>query len=342
MAVYRNTLSGMKQQTDTDMKNLVVLEGKKLEQNFAQDVLKGLSANPKNIPSKYFYDDRGSKLFEEIMKLEEYYPTNCEWDIFRNHKNEILQVMGNKPFSLVDLGAGDAEKTKVLLHHFVEQKADFNYAPIDISKDILEKLLSNLEEELPKLDTQAVVAEYFDALDWLSKNHSRRKLVLFMGGNIGNFPKEDAVNFLRKMHDVLAPDDLLLIGIDLKKDPKAIVRAYDDSKGVTAEFNYNLLTRINNELGGNFNLKYWKHYASYNPVNGAMESYLVSLKDQEVYINDLKKSFSFEAYEAVHTEYSCKYTHKEVEAMAENSGFELITNYSCEVPFIDSLWRVRK
>lgn len=332
----------MKEQTNTDMKNLVVLEGKKLEMNFAQDVLKGLSASPKSIPSKYFYDDRGSKLFEEIMKLEEYYPTNCEWQIFRNHKQEILEALGGKSFSLVDLGAGDAEKTKVLLHHFAEAKADFNYAPIDISKDILEKLLSNLEEELPALETQAVVAEYFDALDWLSKNHSRRKLVLFMGGNIGNFPKEAAIDFLRKMHEVLAPDDLLLIGIDLKKEPKKIVRAYDDSKGVTAAFNYNLLARINNELGGNFNLDQWRHYASYNPVTGAMESFLVSLRDQEVFIGELNKSFSFEAYEAVHTEYSYKYTRKEVAAMAEDSGFELITNYGCDIPFIDSLWRVRK
>jgi dimethylhistidine N-methyltransferase len=332
----------MKEQTNTDMNKLVVLEGKKLEMNFAQDVLKGLSAMPKSIPSKYFYDDRGSKLFEEIMKLEEYYPTNCEWQIFRSHKQEILEALEGEPFSLVDLGAGDAEKTKVLLHHFVKAKADFNYAPIDISKDILEKLLSDLEEELPSLETQAVVAEYFDALDWLSKNHSRRKLVLFMGGNIGNFPKEAATDFLKKMHDVLAPNDLLLIGIDLKKEPKKIVRAYDDSKGVTAEFNYNLLTRINNELGGNFNLDQWHHYASYNPVTGAMESFLVSMQDQEVFISELNKRFSFEAFEAVHTEYSYKYTYKEVSAMAEGSGFELLNNYGCDVPFIDSLWRVRK
>lgn len=324
------------------MNNLVVLKETQMEETFAQDVLKGLSAIPKSIPSKYFYDDRGSALFEEIMKLPEYYPTNCEWDIFRNHKQDILKAMQGNAFSLVDLGAGDAKKTKVLLHHFVKEKADFDYVPIDISKDILEKLLDDLAHELPSLETKAVVAEYFDALDWLRKNHSKRKLVLFMGGNIGNFNKDAAVGFLKKMHEVLEPNDLLLIGIDLKKDPRTIVRAYDDSKGVTAEFNYNLLHRINAELGANFRLENWKHYASYNPITGAMESFLVSSVKQEVFIRELDKTFTFDAYEAVHTEYSFKYTLQEVAELARNSGFNLLTNFTCETPFLDSIWQVRK
>jgi len=308
---------------------------------FANDVLRGLSSEHKHLSSKYFYDEKGSRLFEEIMKLPEYYLTNCEWEIFKKHKQDFLDKLNNESFQLVDLGAGDAQKTRVLLEHFYRQEADFNYVPIDINKDVLEELETALSKEFPGLDTILVVAEYFDALDWIRKNQKGRKLVLFMGSNIGNFNKDAAKVFLSEMHNVLEPGDLLLIGIDLKKDPREILRAYDDSKGVTAQFNLNLLQRINTELGANFDLKQWKHYATYNPESGAVESYLVSQVQLEVFIKDLDKMFLFEAFETIHTEYSYKYTLLEVEDMAKASGFEILENFTTpNGGFVDSMWKV--
>lgn len=325
-------------------KELIELKARELEENFAEDVRAGLSAAHKFIPSKYFYDEEGSRLFEEIMKLPEYYPTRAETQVFRKFKDEILNyISGESEFNVVDLGAGDGEKTKILLRHFSEQKANFHYTPIDISRDILEELLQALHKEMPDVKTQAVVAEYFDALHWLNEHTTGRKLVLFMGGNIGNFEKDDAVDFLRKMHDVLENDDLLLIGIDLKKDPFKIIRAYADSQDVTAKFNYNLLNRINNELGGNFDLKNWEHYASYDPHTGATKSFLISQKAQSVYIEALKNTFRFDAFEAIHTEFSYKYTLSEIDAMAEKAGFVREKHFMADDNlYADSLWRVKK
>ncbi|MGZ5244123.1 MAG: L-histidine N(alpha)-methyltransferase [Bacteroidia bacterium] len=323
---------------------LIELKPQELEENFAEDVRVGLSAEHKFIPSKYFYDEEGSRLFEEIMKLPEYYPTRAETQVFLKFKEELLQFLSaENEFNVVDLGAGDGEKTKIVLRYFVAQKAVFQYTPIDISKDILEELLDSLRKEMPGLKTQAVVAEYLDALHWLNEHTKERKLVLFMGGNIGNFEKQDAIVFLRKMYDVLENDDLLLIGVDLKKDPFKIIRAYADSQDVTAKFNYNLLNRINNELGGNFDLKYWEHYASYDPHTGATKSFLISQKEQEVYIEQLKNTFHFDAFEAIHTEFSYKYTLKEIDMMAKKAGFLREKHFLADDNlYADSLWRVKK
>ena len=320
----------------------IVEVGKKINPDqFATDVLIGLSAKSKSIASKYFYDEKGSRLFEEIMKLPEYYLTNCEWDIFRKHKQDILDSLDGESFQLVDLGAGDAQKTRVLLDHFYHSGADFQYMPIDINRHVLEELQTLLAKDLPGFKTIPVVAEYFDALEWIRKKQNNRKLVLFMGSNIGNFSKAGARVFLTEMHNVLETGDLMLIGIDLKKDPNLILCAYDDSKGVTAQFNLNLLQRINTELGADFDLMNWKHYASYNPITGAVESFLISQKKQEVNIKDLDKTFLFEAFEPIHTEYSYKYTLKEVINMANTCGFEILENYMCQnTGFVDSMWRV--
>jgi len=320
----------------------IVEIGQKITVNqFAQDVLNGLSSEDKFLSSKYFYDETGSKLFEEIMKLPEYYLTNSEWDIFKRHKKDLLDKLNGESFQLVDLGAGDAQKTMVLLDHFYAQIADFNYVPIDINKNVLEELEVLLNKELPGLSTIPVVAEYFDALEWIGQNQKGRKLVLFMGSNIGNFNKEGAKAFLCEMHRALNKGDLLLIGFDLKKDPRKILNAYDDSKGVTAQFNLNLLQRINNELGGNFNIENWKHYASYHPVSGAVESFLISQSKQEVFITDLDKMFFFEKFEAIHTEYSYKYSIQEIEEISNACRFEIVENYySSDKGFVDSIWSV--
>jgi len=322
----------------------IIETGKRQSTNqFAHDILKGLSAPEKSISSRYFYDEKGSRIFEEIMELDEYYLTNCEWDILKKHKQDILNHVNGQPFQLVDLGAGDAKKTKLLLEHFYKNDASFSYVPIDINRDILEELEDSLNREMPKLETLPVLAEYFDALKWINETQNQLKLVLFLGSNIGNFTKKAAASFLLQMHNSLNNGDLLLIGIDLKKDPDRILRAYSDSKGVTAEFNLNLLRRINTELNAEFDLNKWTHFANYNPVNGAVKSYLVSCESQDVLINALNKTFHFEAFEAIHTEYSYKYSLNEISTMAVQCGFEQVEVYMDQKSdFSDSLWRVVK
>jgi L-histidine Nalpha-methyltransferase len=276
------------------------------------------------------------------MKLPEYYLTNCEWDIFKKHKQDILDQVHGKKFQLVDLGAGDAQKTRVLLEHFYKNGADFQYVPIDINPAVLDELKSALNKELPGLVINPLAAEYFEALKWIGENNDVLKLVLFMGSNIGNFSKPEATVFLSEMHRSLNINDLLLIGIDLVKDPREILAGYDDRKGVTARFNLNLLERINRELGGNFDISMWQHYASYNPQTGAVESYLISQGKQEVYIQYLNKTFIFDAFEPIHTEYSYKYSIKEVEAFAQQCSFDLLENYFCtDHAYVDTIWKAR-
>ena len=322
----------------------IIETGKRQGNNqFAQDVLRGLSATKKNISSRYFYDEKGSRIFEEIMELPEYYLTNCEWEILNTHKQDILNQLNSQNFQLVDLGAGDAKKTKLLLEHFYNRDASFSYVPIDINRDVLEDIEDSLNKEMPKLVTIPVLAEYFDALKWIKETQLQKKLVLFLGSNVGNFTKKSAASFLTEMHNVLNEGDLLLIGIDLKKDPYRIIHAYSDSKGVTSAFNINLLRRINTELGGNFALDKWMHFANYSPSSGAVKSYLVSCESQDVPINALKKTFHFEAFEAIHTEYSYKYTLNEISTMAVQCGFEQVEVYMDQKSdFSDSLWRVVK
>ena len=329
--------------TKTEMPILPVITTLREQTNgdkFAEDVAFGLSQNPKRLSSKYFYDERGSRLFEDIMKLPEYYLTNCEQEIFDTYKDNFLHILSDKPFCLVDLGAGDAAKTNTLLKHFTEEGADFQYVPIDISKEITEELITKINRDYPALKTEGVVGEYFEGLNWLKQNIQTRKLVLFMGSNIGNFDAATVKDFLGKMWNALEKDDYLLIGFDLKKNPATILAAYDDRQGITAAFNYNLLMRINTELGGDFQLDKWKHYASYNPISGAVESFLVSVATQKAHIQKLNQTFHFDAFEAIHTEYSYKYSLREIETLCKESNFTPIKNfYSDNGYFVDVIWK---
>lgn len=331
-----------KTQFDT-LPKLTILSEQENDGQFLKDVALGLAAKPKYLSSKYFYDEKGSRLFEEIMKLPEYYLTNCEQQIFETHKGDFLNIVKDEPFCLVDLGAGDATKTRILIDHFTANKAQFKYIPIDISKEITEELITKINTQYPQLQAEGVIGDYFEGLHWLGENIKYRKLVLFMGSNIGNFDKAGSVKFLESIWNSLDKDDLLLVGFDLKKDPHTILKAYDDSKGVTAEFNYNLLRRINRELGADFNLDKWKHYATYHPITGAVESFLISQDSQGVYISSLGQRFHFEKNEPIHTEYSCKYSVKEIESLANESHFTPVKNfYSTNGYFVDAIWRVVK
>lgn len=307
---------------------------------FVIDVDKGLSESPKNLSSKYFYDAIGDKIFQQIMAMPEYYLTDCEFEIFNKQKAAILEAIRTKEkFNLVELGAGDGLKTKILIEYFLEQKVDFEYFPIDISTDVLEGLEKDLKQRFPKLKVTCLNYEYFSALEKLNEMDSSPKVLLFLGGNIGNFTNEMALDFYSQLGDILNDNDKVISGIDLKKDPYTILEAYNDKAGITRSFNMNLLTRMNREFGANFNLDLFDHYPTYDPKSGEARSYLISRVKQTVEFKSTGKSYDFEASEAVHMEVSKKYTLGEIDELAKGSGF-LVNGSFCDDRgyFVDSLW----
>ena len=312
------------------------------QSTFADDVLNGLSASPKFLSSKYFYDDEGSRLFQEIMKLPEYYLTRAEFEIFSAQTKEIFSAFNadDSNFDLIELGAGDGTKTAVLIDYFLKQNADFTYMPIDISDEALNALAENFHEKFPDLSMQTQPGDYFRILEDLQAHKGKRKIILFLGSNIGNFRQEQAVDFFKKLRNVMNENDLLFIGFDLQKDPNVILNAYDDANGVTAAFNLNLLSRINRELGGNFDLANFSHYAIYRPTECAARSFLISRKEQTVFIEALNKSFDFESWEPIFMEISQKYNLKMIENLAEESGFHVKQNFfDSRNYYTDSLWK---
>lgn len=309
---------------------------------FALDVKNGLEQFPKTLSSRYFYDEKGDELFQSIMALDDYYLTRAEHEIFVRYKDEILKRFAgaDNTFRLIELGAGDGTKTKVLLSHFLEEKASFTYSPIDISGSVLKQLKEDLQKELPALQVEPVVGEYFSALEVLAKNNTMREVVLFLGSNIGNFNPSSGIEFLAHIGKNLSVGDMLLIGFDLMKNPQKVLSAYNDKEGVTKAFNLNLLTRINNELGADFNIEHFDHFPTYNPLTGETKSHIISKRQQMVHIEALGESFSFEAWEAIHTEVSQKYSMKMIASYAEEAGFEIVNNFTdSNQYFVDSLWR---
>lgn len=309
---------------------------------FALEVLTGLTERPKRLNSRWFYDDEGSRLFQKIMSLPEYYPTDLETEIFEGKGSDIAAHFAGRSLDVVDLGAGDGSKTFLLLEHLRAAGADVRYVPIDISEGAMASLYERVEAVLPGLPVQGVVGDYVSGLRWLSTQDERERLVLFLGSNIGNFDKPRARAFLRRIWTGLRTDDHLLIGFDLKKDIEILLAAYNDREGVTSAFNLNLLARINQELGGNFEIDKWRHYGTYNVFTGAMESYLVSLERQSVHIETLRTTFDFLAWEPIHTEYSYKYLMEDVDSLAEVCGFDIQARYTDQKDwFCDALFRVR-
>ena len=296
----------------------------------ARHVATGLRQIPKALSSMYFYDDAGSQLFQQIMDLPEYYPTRAEFAIFREHGPAIAAALsppGGGPFALLELGAGDGTKTKLLLRELLQTGPDFTYAPVDISAGAMAGLVAALQQELPALHVVPVVADYATALGQL-RTRPGSKAVLFLGSNIGNFGPAERLDFLRQLAAPLAPADRLLIGFDLQKDPRRIRAAYDDAQGVTAAFNLNLLTRLNRELGADFDLAHWQHYTDYSPLNGAVRSFLVSTRAQQVHLAGLDETFDFAAWEVIHTENSYKFTIPQIEALAAEAGLRVVATFS--------------
>ena len=294
--------------------------------DLARHVTEGLARNPKTLSSMYFYDDLGSRLFQQIMALPEYYPTRAEFAIFREHGAAVGAALGGTAggsFTLVELGAGDGAKTKLLLRELLAANSDFTYAPVDISAGAMSGLVATLADELPALHVEPVVESYADALDQL-RTQPGRKAVLFLGSNIGNFGPAERLDFLRQLAAPLGADDRLLIGFDLRKDPRRIRAAYDDAQGITAAFNLNLLTRLNRELGADFDLARWQHYTDYEPLTGAVRSFLVSTEAQAIYFEALDETVSFAAWEVIHTENSYKFTRPQIEALAAEAGLRVV------------------
>lgn len=311
--------------------------------DFAYDTLVGLSEIPKRLSSKYFYDDRGSRFFQRIMAVPEYYPTSCEKEILERHADAIVAPFLDGPLNLVDLGAGDGAKTMILLEALRRAGADFTYAPIDISEGAMKHLVATIRERMPGVRVEGLVSEYNDGVHYLGRDRGRKNLVLFLGSNIGNFNRVQARAFLRRLWSSLQEGDHLFIGFDLKKDIEILLAAYNDPSGVTADFNLNLLHRMNRELGADFDVESFRHYGTYNVFSGAMESYLVSLEPQVVRIDALEQSFAFDAWEPIHTEYSYKYLRSDIESLASDTGFEIVERFEDERRwFLDALWRVER
>lgn len=296
-------------------------------------VAEGLSRTPKTLSSMYFYDDEGSRLFQQIMALPEYYPTRTEFGLLTRHRAALAEALrpaaAQEPFYLLELGAGDGLKTKILLNHLLATGAAFTYVPIDISAAALEGLVASLHQELPQLQVEPIVAYYSAALQ-LMASRPGRKVVLFLGSNIGNFLPAQRDAFLRTLATPLSPDDRLLIGFDLQKDPRLIRAAYDDTQGVTAAFNLNLLRRLNRELAADFDLAYWQHFTDYDPLAGAVRSFLVSTRAQQVRIEALQTSVAFAAWEVIHTENSYKFTKSQIETMAQGTGLAVVDFFTDE------------
>ncbi|MEL6256329.1 MAG: L-histidine N(alpha)-methyltransferase [Bacteroidota bacterium] len=314
-----------------------------LQTQFAQDVISGLSAKPKHLSSKYFYDAEGSEIFRQIMRMDAYYLTDSEFEIFDQQKEDLLHsfLEPGGPFSLVEFGAGDGLKTQILLKHFLERGIDFSYWPIDISGDALKKLETELEAKWPELNVEGYPYEYFEAMRRMNLDEGNRKVVFFLGSNIGNFTIPQAIKFLGKIAAELNEDDLVLIGFDQKKDPEVILNAYNDPEGITREFNLNLLRRMNRELGANFDLKKWRHHPTYDPQSGETKSYLLSTENQTVHFRDLGRSFNFEAWESIWLELSQKYDLDLINHLAEKSGFEVVKNfYDSKGYYLNSLWKL--
>ena len=289
---------------------------------FAKDVLKGLNSTPKRLSSVYFYDERGSQIFEEICELEEYYLTRKETEILQKSAAEIISKLPYKTH-LVELGSGSSTKTRILLEAAMERFGETQYSPIDVSAEILTNTVNDLVKRYPELQLEAVAGRYEFGMEYILKHSTTSNCIMWLGSSIGNLTRVEAAQFLREVRKNIGDDDSLLLGIDLRKGPEILEPAYDDASGVTADFNLNLLDRINTELGGNFERRHFHHKAVYNVEEGRIEMYLISDLDQEIEIQNLGTSISFKKDEMILTEYSYKYSHAEIKALAEAAGFFL-------------------
>lgn len=317
------------------------MEQQTIVSELATDTLKGLSSKPKYLLSKYFYDDEGSRIFQDIMQMPEYYLTNCEHEIFTMQKEQIINAFMKKSsaFEIIELGSGDGLKTKVLLKSMLNQALNFQYIPVDISQNANKQLVESLAKEMPSLIVNAKTGDFFQVMKKLNGYSDHRKVILFLGSNIGNFSDDETKLFLSQLSAFARKGDQVMIGFDLKKSPDIILKAYDDPHGHTGRFNLNHLIRLNRELGADFDINNFQHYTDYDPQTGAVKSFLVSKKDQLVHVESLEKSFHFKQWETIYMELSRKFDLEIIESLAENHGFRVEKHFTdSRNYFVDSLW----
>lgn len=291
----------------------------------AEAVAEGLSAKQKRLPCWLFYDTAGSMLFEKITRLPEYYLTSREHAIFSRHASEMIAAatgLAEQPLSVVELGAGSASKTLVLLRTLMARQSRILYVPVDVSEAALKLASKNVHAALPGIEVQPICSE-FTREKSLNLPTEGRRLALYIGSSIGNFGPADAVELLQWLRSQLLPGDALLLGTDMVKNPASLLAAYNDSAGITAHFNKNVLTRLNRELGANFAANAFEHRAIWNASEGRIEMHLDSKRNQTVHVESLHRSFAFKRGESIHTENCYKFTPEAVEDMLLKSGYIL-------------------
>lgn len=312
--------------------------------SFSENVRLGLGASPKFLSSKYIYDDNGTSLFERIMRLDEYYPTRCEKEILVEQSKKLVSLLQGSAHcvQLVELGPGNGEKIYTLLTELSLKCQTLRYYPIDVSSKAISLLVENIANHssiFAKQLINPIVGDYIEGLAQISREPGTPVAILLLGGNIGNFNPDERIDFLTQIGQRLLKGDKICIGFDLVKSFKTIQKAYDDAQGVTAAFNKNLLERINKELGGNFDLDAFEFYATYDPFEQVVQSFLVSSFDQEVAIESLGTKYSFKRGEFIHTENSYKFTTNQIQALAESTGFKVLEFlFDSQDWFTDVVW----
>lgn len=293
----------------------------KIEKTFADEVSFSLNKSPKFINPKYFYDNKGSELFEKICNLPEYYLTRTEIDILKNLQSNLSEYLDDS-FRLVELGSGSSVKTRLILDVLNENQKKIEYFPIDIS-EILTESSELLQRDYDDLHITGIIDTYEGGLEFIEKYDNKKNLIIFLGSSYGNFTTDEGKIFLQKINSIMKKEDLFLIGLDLVKDKKILESAYDDSQGITAKFNLNVLSRINDELDADFILNNFKHVAKYNEKDQRIEMYLQSLVNQSVIISKANFSFKLKQGELIHTEHSHKYTLPQIQELMKITGFEI-------------------
>ncbi len=296
-------------------------------QGIVEDTRRGLLDDPKWLSSLYFYDHMGSELFEQITETPEYYPTRTEEAILREHIDEILEQAGPE-LILAEMGSGSSRKSRVAIEALVRRQGPSTYLPIDVSAEFLREVAADLEASFPGIQVKPIAAEYSDGIRQVGDYPASRRLVMFLGSSIGNFEPDEQVALLRTAHDSLSPGDAFLLGTDLVKDEAVLDAAYNDDAGVTAQFNLNILTHLNRELGGDADLESFAHHAFWNPDKQRIEMHLVSLCDQQIGFVKADLSVRLKQGETIHTENSYKFTLDAAARLAQEAGFTLESTWT--------------
>ena len=294
----------------------------KNQKTFAEEIALSLKHEPKVISPKYFYDNIGSELFDRICRLPEYYPYNCESSILKKIAKNLIPHL-TSDVRLVELGSGSSTKTRLLINALLKNQEHVEYFPIDIS-DVLIKSAKKLCNDYKTLQVTGIIDTYENGLDFIEHYDDKPNLITFLGSSFGNFNEDDGNNFLKKIHDLMKSTDYFLVGLDMEKDSDILFKAYNDTKGLTAKFNLNVLERINKELDADFKISKFAHKAHYNELKGRIEMYLRSLSDQTVTIPKAGISIQLSENELIHTENSHKFTMSQIDSMFEEVGLDIV------------------